>query len=400
MPQPIISVIMPTYSRFEGGYLERTINSVRGQTYVNWELLIVDDGSIDGSEGLIKKYCAIDQRIKHIRLNLNIGLPALTTALGYLKASGDYIAFAFDDTVLYPNHLITLVHTLLRHPEAGFAYGQCSMIMSNQSRQTLGMESSLEQMLSGNNNIPNGAVMIPRRIIEDVGWYDPHVVLKRFCDWDLWIRIQRKYPVKFVPQILVDEYGVGLKDSLGNSSSLNKPLVLKYVKQERDAMLHPKKLSNYNSFRLDFSVHVTDEERQGVFYLQLEHYFRTANIKELIQYGTDHKQEAIEDKTRWNKIYDQNKKIIDPRLLLLLFSCQKYIDKSKDDLLQESLKWNGVVAEKTEYIVKQHAYIEEQWSLLHQKDAYIQHQSAMIQQKDEYIAEQHRLIHHLQSLLQ
>ena len=95
----------------------------------------------------------------------------------------------------------------------------------------IGQPFNKAEMLVGNNHVPNVTVMMPRQIIEDIGFYDPHILLKRFCDWDLWVRISNKYAVRYVPHVLADEYGGLLPESLGNSISLNTPLMLKYVKQ-------------------------------------------------------------------------------------------------------------------------------------------------------------------------
>lgn len=400
MTNPLVSIILPTHSRCEGGYLERTIQSVLSQRYNHWELLIVDDGSVDGSMQLIERYCRLDTRIKHIRLAVNVGFPAYTTALGYLESKGDYIAFAFDDSVLLPNHLLLLIDAMLRNPNAGFVYGQCRMISSNQKHALLGSEFDMAQMVAGNNHVPNAAVMIRRNAIEQVGWYDPHVILKRICDWDLWIRIARKYPVKFFPQIIVEEYGIGLHGSLGNSVSLFYPLVKKYMQQYRDSLLKPNQLHNYDSFRVDFSNALSSEDIQNVSYLQLEHYIKTVDIEKLVQFAANSIKGAAKEENRMKKINLQNQAIKDLKQKYLIQACHRYIEQKNEISFQELLKIRELISDKDEYINKKQAYVEEQWSLMHQKDAYIQHQSAMIQQKDEYIAEQHRLIHHLQSLLQ
>ena len=128
MSHPLISILLPTYSRAKDGYLERTIKSILAQTYKNWELVIVDDGSQDGSGQLIERYCKLDKRIRHLRLPANVGLTGKTLARGYLETTGQYLACAFDDTVLYPNHLLLLLDELLCFPHTGFVYAQCRLM--------------------------------------------------------------------------------------------------------------------------------------------------------------------------------------------------------------------------------------------------------------------------------
>lgn len=385
MSKPLVSIILPTFSRFEGGFLDKTIQSVIAQTYSEWELIVVDDGSVDGSEQLIAQYCKQDPRIKHIRLPMNNGFPAYTTSLGYMQARGDYLAFAFDDCILYPNHILYLLDTALRNPTAGFVYGQCKMVGRGAELGVLGSPFNLDKVINEANAVPNVAVMIPRAIIEDVGWYDPHIILKRSCDWDLWIRIGRKYPPAFLPIVLAEEHGMSLSSSLGNALSINFPLIKKYIQQPRDHMLHPSTLHQYDSFRLNFSDDLSQEDIQSVFHLQLEHLIRTGNINGLIQFAADHRSDSNEHIRRWEGIKLQNAKISDYKQHLLIYACLQYIDMKNELRLQEAMESLKQITDKAEYISKQYAYIEEQWRLL--------------SLKDEYIAEQHRKIEQLQSML-
>jgi glycosyltransferase involved in cell wall biosynthesis len=64
MSKPIVSVIIPTYNRKD--LLERAIKSVLTQTFLNWELIIVDDGSTDGTRDLVENFQRVDPRIKYI----------------------------------------------------------------------------------------------------------------------------------------------------------------------------------------------------------------------------------------------------------------------------------------------------------------------------------------------
>lgn len=371
MSKPLVSIILPTYSRYEGGYLHNTIRSVIAQTFIDWELLIVDDGSIDGSEKLIKQFCKEDQRIKHIRLPANNGFPAYTTSLAYLQSKGDYIAFAFDDCVLYPNHILYLLDAALRNPSAGFVYGQCRMVGAGTNKDVLGSPFDMHELITKANFVPNVSVMLPRAVVDVVGWYDPHVILKRSCDWDLWIRIGRKYPVVYLPQVLAEEHGMSLSGSLGNALSLNLPLIYKYIQQPRDHLLHPTRLQQYDSFRLDFSDHLSWEEVRNVSQLQLEHLIRTSDVEGLIRFAADHRDDSPEHMKRWEKIKLQNKKTSDYKQLLLTQACLQYIDVKNDFNFEDKKKLLDLIAEKDNYISEQFAYIEEQWRLIREKDEHI-----------------------------
>src|SRR2546430_3881689 len=74
---PLVSVILPTYARHASGRLQRAVDSVLSQSFTNFELIIVDDGSTDGSNEFIEHCRALDPRVVHVRHELNSGLPAL-----------------------------------------------------------------------------------------------------------------------------------------------------------------------------------------------------------------------------------------------------------------------------------------------------------------------------------
>lgn len=99
-----ISIITASYNYAQ--YIEEAINSVIGQTYQDWELIIVDDGSSDNSVEIIKSYCEKDSRIKLFQHEngQNKGLKE-TLLLGISHASGEWIAFLESDDVFLPDNL-------------------------------------------------------------------------------------------------------------------------------------------------------------------------------------------------------------------------------------------------------------------------------------------------------
>jgi glycosyltransferase involved in cell wall biosynthesis len=92
LKKPLISVVIPTYNRAH--VIKRAINSVINQTYLNWELIIVDDGSIDNTNNVIKHYLE-DERIKYYKIK-NSGASA-TRNYGIKKSQGKYVSFLDSD---------------------------------------------------------------------------------------------------------------------------------------------------------------------------------------------------------------------------------------------------------------------------------------------------------------
>ncbi len=110
------SIILPTYNR--AGLIQETIRSIRDQTYTNWELIIVDDGSTDDTEKLIAQFQ--DERIQFHKAG-RIGVGGKIKNIGLEKTSGEWIAFIDSDDFWAPKKLEKQVAALQQNPEAGFS---------------------------------------------------------------------------------------------------------------------------------------------------------------------------------------------------------------------------------------------------------------------------------------
>lgn len=100
--QTLVSVITPTYNSKD--YIRDTIESVKNQTYTNWEMVIVDDGSTDETISIINKYQEEDARIRLIKLERNQGA-AIARNTAIQNANGRYIAFLDSDDRWLPEKL-------------------------------------------------------------------------------------------------------------------------------------------------------------------------------------------------------------------------------------------------------------------------------------------------------
>ncbi|SCJ80079.1 Chondroitin polymerase [Anaerotruncus sp. 2789STDY5834896] len=109
MSKPSISIIIPVFNA--SCYLSRCIKSIRGQSFVAWELIVVDDGSTDDSADIYHRFASLDNRI-HIFRQKNAG-PSSARNTGIRHAKGDYVVFVDADDWLEPNMLATL-HALIK----------------------------------------------------------------------------------------------------------------------------------------------------------------------------------------------------------------------------------------------------------------------------------------------
>ena len=126
-----ISVVIPTYNRAE--LLLRSIKSIQNQTYMNWELIVVDDGSTDGTEQIISNLD--DSRIRYMRNEENIGAAASRNR-GVSLAKNDYIAFQDSDDVWRCDKLQRQMEYLCENKEFDMVY--CSFLKHyNDGRETV-----------------------------------------------------------------------------------------------------------------------------------------------------------------------------------------------------------------------------------------------------------------------
>ena len=113
---PKVSIIMPAYNRAD--YITETIESIRNQTYQNWELIIVDDGSDDNTEEIIEK--TGDARIRFYKAG-RVGVRSKIKNIGLEKTTGELIAFIDSDDLWAETKLEKQIIALQQYPEAGFS---------------------------------------------------------------------------------------------------------------------------------------------------------------------------------------------------------------------------------------------------------------------------------------
>ena len=116
MPAPVISVILPAYNA--SGTIGRAIESIQQQTFVDWELLVVDDGSSDGTASVAAEYCRRDQRIQLHCLGSNEGIVAALN-LGIERAEASLIARMDADDASLPGRLAAQMALFVEDPGLG-----------------------------------------------------------------------------------------------------------------------------------------------------------------------------------------------------------------------------------------------------------------------------------------
>lgn len=122
-----ISVIMPVYNGEK--FVEKAIKSVLNQTYKNFELIIVNDGSIDDTEKICLKYIEDDSRIKYLKIE-NSG-PSVARNIGIEKANGNYIMFIDSDDF----YMEEMIEKMLQEAKKGYDCIICNRILKNENKE-------------------------------------------------------------------------------------------------------------------------------------------------------------------------------------------------------------------------------------------------------------------------
>ena len=236
MNKGLVSIITPVYNGQD--FLERSIKSVLAQTYENWELLLIDDGSSDNSVQIIENYLE-DNRIKLLRNESNSGIPT-TRNKGIENSTGEFIALLDQDDEWLPHKLEKQVSRFLEIDDSfGLIYSNVEVrtdqgILSDQKKEIepeVSIQSNLELMLS-RNLITSPTAMVKRKALEEVGLFDESI---RWGgdDYDLWIRIAHKFKFDYIDEVLCIRHEHQQNYSADKKRMMLKTIDLgeKYVKQ-------------------------------------------------------------------------------------------------------------------------------------------------------------------------
>ena len=202
MSNGLVSIILPTYN--SENRIQRVIDDLSSQTYTHYEIIIVDDASSDGTWSVIEKILKSKNNIRAVRLPVNRG-PAGARNSGIEVASGEFIAFMDDDDIWFPEKLNIQVRAAYMDPAIGLVGCGMHQVFSREkleyssvpNRRSLNFKDLLcENFLGG-----TISVMARTDAIREVGGFDTQFPARE--EYDLWIRVSRKWKVILVPDVLM-----------------------------------------------------------------------------------------------------------------------------------------------------------------------------------------------------
>ncbi len=204
--EPVVSLVMATFND-RPDFLSVAIDSILGQTYSDWELIIVDDSNEADTIEVIDKYVGQDIRIRCIRSQgLKMGfVPALNVGISH--ARGKYVGRMDGDDVSYPERLELQLNYLDTHPDTDVVGTQTAIIDTNGERTSEilfpadGLRFRLFQMFRC--PMQHGTILMRRSVVDDGIRYDE--TFKRSEDLELWLRLQKEdYRLHNIQRVLYD----------------------------------------------------------------------------------------------------------------------------------------------------------------------------------------------------
>jgi len=204
MKQPLVSIVMPVYSR--ENLVPRAVESVLAQTYSNWEFLVVDDGSNDGTRRVLEGY---GERLK-ITTQANAGAYAARN-LALEQAQGELIAFIDSDDAWYPQRLECQI-PLLEKPACGLVYGNAALVEYRSGTACALPQTFFDlfppyrgrslKTLRQANCIPQSSVLVRRECFEKLGGFS--MTSPTGADYAKWVQIARHCEVDYVAECVIE----------------------------------------------------------------------------------------------------------------------------------------------------------------------------------------------------
>ena len=198
---PKVSVVIPTYNNAR--FLAECIESVLVQSFRDFEIIIIDDGSTDDTAELVSTYCP---PVRYFRQE-NQGIISAYNR-GIKSSKSEYIAFIDSDDIMLRDALKKGIEVLDKHPEAGFSYGQ--RYNMDERGNIIGLrkgpwkysgvregKEELNQLILHNHVNPQ--TIVRRRCLDEVGIFNP-AFRHGSEDYDLWVRLAKRYAVAYLAE--------------------------------------------------------------------------------------------------------------------------------------------------------------------------------------------------------
>ncbi len=225
MVSPKISINLITYNRSK--YLPKAIDSVLKQSFIDWELIIIDDGSTDDTKNIVEQYSKRDQRIKYCINHKNLGI-SKSRNLALQKSAGQYLAVLDSDDYWCDNNKLQKQYDFLEK-KSDYVLTGGNFIKVDENDNEIGRvknpssDQDIRNKFLFKNPITHSTVMYKKDLAIKLGGYDEKLEVGE--DYDLWLKIaQRGKVFNFVDIFVkykVHADNICLRDKLKSLKVLN-----------------------------------------------------------------------------------------------------------------------------------------------------------------------------------
>lgn len=248
------SIVIPLYNK--ANYIENTLKSVLNQTFADYEIIVINDGSTDDS---VTKVIAFNDSRIQLYNQENQGA-SVARNLGIEKAKYEYIAFLDADDLWMANHLEILNGLIQNFPDVGFYASRYELLFNNGKNDIpkfKGISADYEGIIPDyfKTSLPypiatSSSIVIPKHVFKEIGNFKPAISSGQ--DVDMWIRIASKYPVAISNKVTAS-YLHYIEDSLSKTPILDKKLNdFKDYKQEEES--NPSLKKYLDTYRIEYAL--------------------------------------------------------------------------------------------------------------------------------------------------
>ncbi len=302
------SIIMPTYNR--AFCIENAIDSLLNQSYQNYELIIIDDGSTDDTEQLIKtKYSKEleNKKILYKKLAKNKGV-CNARNIGLKLAQYDWIGYLDSDNEMLPDFLETFKNAISTNPNNKIFYSQ----FVRTDGTIVGRCFNYDSLLKGN-FIDIGVFIHNKELVKQYGNFDTK--LKRLVDWDLIIRYTKKEKPVFIEKVLLNYSNDNDYARISNTESYGNALK-KINKKQKNYLKHIFSITNQDIHKVVTlcgiklkikSKKLIEKKKNPVLYLteaEYPAYLKDWFFKKTGQELNLDNPQTFNEKIQWMKLYD------------------------------------------------------------------------------------------------
>ena len=191
-----ISICIPAYNASK--YLGETLQTVKMQTYKEWELIVVEDGTSDGTEEIVKEFRkSVTQNVLYHNQKNNLGVSATRNAAVALS-NGEWIAFLDSDDLWEPEHLADLIYESVKDPESQLIHSEVSVFdsltknkLDSPALSQMTIDELPLSLFDGRYPTQPSAVMVSSKLFKLIGGFNTDMAIQGCEDKDLWFRFAR-----------------------------------------------------------------------------------------------------------------------------------------------------------------------------------------------------------------